>query len=101
VLRLAMPELAPSLIPAGSYPSLLRSYQTIGLYNFAVAHELLPDDLVYSVVRSVFEHQEEMMEVHSAAAATIPANMDHNTFLPLHPGAIRYYVQIGRAGQSD
>jgi TRAP-type uncharacterized transport system substrate-binding protein len=49
----------------------------------------------------VFEHHEEMMEVHSAAAATIPANMDHNLFLPLHPGAIRYYVQIGRAGQGD
>jgi TRAP transporter TAXI family solute receptor len=100
-LRLAMPELTPSLIPAGTYPSLLRPYQTLGLYNFAVAHELLPDDLVYNVVRSVFEHHEEMMEVHSAAAATIPANMDHNSFLPLHPGAIRYYVQIGRAGQSD
>ena len=100
-LRLAMPELTPSLIPAGSYPSLLRPYQTLGLYNFAVAHELLPDDLVYNVVRSVFEHHEEMMEVHSAAAATIPANMDHNSFLPLHPGAIRYYAQIGRAGQTD
>jgi len=100
-LRLAMPELTPSLIPAGTYPSLLRPYQTLGLYNFAVAHELLPDDLVYNVVRSVFEHHEEMMEVHSAAAATIPANMDHNSFLPLHPGAIRYYAQIGKAGQSD
>jgi TRAP transporter TAXI family solute receptor len=100
-LRLAMPELTPSLIPAGTYPSLLRGYQTVGLYNFAVAHELLPDDLVYQIVRSVFEHHEEMMEAHSAAAATIPANMDHNTFLPLHPGAIRYYAQIGRAGQTD
>ena len=100
-LRLAIPELTPSLIPAGSYPSLLRGYETLGLYNFAVAHEILPNDLVYNVVRSVFEHHEEMMEVHSAAAATIPANMDHNSFLPLHPGAIRYYAQIGKAGQSD
>jgi TRAP transporter TAXI family solute receptor len=100
-LRLAMPELTPSLIPAGSYPSLLRAYQTLGLYNFALAHELLPDALVYTVVRSVFEHHEEMMEVHSAAAATIPANINHNLFLPLHPGAIRYYVQIGKVGHTD
>src|SRR5438067_9078646 len=34
-LRLAMPELTPSRIPAGTYPSLLRHYQTLGLYNFA------------------------------------------------------------------
>ena len=99
--RLAMPELAPSRIPAGTYPSLLRHYETLGLYNFAVAHEQLPDDLVYQVVKSVFENHEEMMEGHAAAAATIPANIDRNSFLPLHPGAIRYYRQIGRAGQSD
>jgi uncharacterized protein len=99
--RLAMPELTPSRIPAGTYPSLLRHYETLGLYNFAVAHENLPDDLVYQVVRSVFENHEEMMEGHAAAAATIPANIDRNSFLPLHPGAIRYYRQIGRAGQSD
>jgi uncharacterized protein len=100
-LRLAMPELAPSRIPAGTYPSMLRHYQTLGLYNFAVAHSALPDGLVYNAVRAVFENHEEMMEMHAAAAATVPANIDRNTFLPLHPGAIRYYRQIGRAGQTD
>jgi TRAP-type uncharacterized transport system substrate-binding protein len=29
-LRLAMPELSPSRIPAGMYPSLLRNYETVG-----------------------------------------------------------------------
>jgi len=100
-LRLAMPELTPSLIPAGTYPSLLRHYQTLGLYNFVVARAELPDDLVYNVVRTVFENHEEMMEAHAAAAATVPANIDRNSFLPLHPGAIRYYRQIGKAGQTD
>ena len=100
-LRLAAPELAPSRIPAGTYPLLLRPYQTLGLYNFAVAHANLPNDLVYTAVRAVFENHEEMMETHAAAAATVPANIDRNTFLPLHPGAIRYYRQIGKAGQTD
>jgi TRAP transporter TAXI family solute receptor len=100
-LRLAMPELTPSLIPAGSYPSLLRQYQTLGLYNFAVAHADLSDSLVYNAVRAVFENHEEMMEAHAAAAATVPGNMERNSFLPLHPGAIRYYRQIGKAGQTD
>jgi hypothetical protein len=100
-LRLAIPELASSRIPAGTYPSLLRHYQTLGLYNFAVASAELPDDLVFNVVRAVFENHEEMMEAHAAAAATVPENIDRNSFLPLHPGAIRYYRQIGKAGQSD
>jgi TRAP transporter TAXI family solute receptor len=100
-LRLAMPEVTPSRIPAGSYPSLLRSYQTLGLFNFAVAHTQLPDVVVYHAVRAAFENQEEMMEANAAAAETIPANIERNSFLPLHPGAIRYYRQIGRAGQTD
>ena len=100
-LRLVMPELTSSRVSAGTYPSLLRHYQTVGLYNFAVAHAELPDDLVYNIVRVVFEKHEEMMEVHAAAAATVPTNVERNTFLPLHPGAIRYYRQIGRAGQTD
>jgi len=100
-LRLVMPELTPSRIPAGTYPSLLRPYETLGLYNFAIAQAELPDDLVYNVVRAVFENNEEMLETTAAAAATVPANLDRNSFLPLHPGAIRYYRQIGKAGQSD
>lgn len=56
-----MPELTPSRIPAGMYPSLLRNYETVGLYNFAVAHADLPDDFVYQVVRAVFENQDEMI----------------------------------------
>src|SRR5262249_43175926 len=48
-LRLALPELGASVVPAGSYPSLTRHYQTVGLYNFVVAHRTLPDDLVYGI----------------------------------------------------
>ena len=83
------------------YPSLLRNYETVGLYNFAVAHADLPDDFVYQVVRAVFENQDEMIEAHPAAAETVPSNLDRNLFIPLHPGAIRYYRQIGKAGQTD
>lgn len=100
-LRLALPELTPSLIAAGTYPSLVRNYQTVGLYNFAVAHEGLPSDLVFRAVKAVFDNHEQLVEVHAAAAATVPSNMARNTFLPLHPGAIRYYARSGGAGLGD
>lgn len=90
-LRLAVPELTPSVIPAGTYPSLMAAYETVGLYNFAVARADLPDDLVYRLVTVVFDHHDELVEVHPAAAATVPKNFVHNTFLPYHSGALRYY----------
>jgi TRAP transporter TAXI family solute receptor len=100
-LRLVMPELTPTRVPAGTYPSLLQHYETVGLYNFAVARADLSTDLAYQIVKAVFDNQQVLMEAHPAAAATIPANIDRNSFLPLHPGAIRYYQRIGKAGLSD
>jgi uncharacterized protein len=91
LLRLAVPELTSTVIPAGTYPSLRRPYETVGIYNFAVAHRDLPTDFVYQVVRIVFDFHAEMMEAHPAAAATVAANFVHNTLLPWHPGAARYY----------
>ena len=66
-------------------------YDTVGLYNFAVVDKNLPSSLVYEIVRAVFENHEEMMAIHPAAASTVPRNFVHNTFLPYHDGAIRYY----------
>lgn len=97
-LRLAIPELNPSTIPAGTYPSLNRPYRTVGLFNFAVAHRDLPADLVYRITDAVFDHHQEMLEIHPAAAATVPGNFVHNTFLPYHDGAMRYYGNTMAAG---
>jgi TRAP transporter TAXI family solute receptor len=97
-LRLALPELAPSLIAAGTYPSLRRHYQTIGVYNFAVARADLPDDLVYEILETVFNYHDEMMQIHPAAAETVPANFTRNTILPFHNGASRWYNNKAAAG---
>ena len=86
------------MIPPGSYPSLMAPYQTVGLYNFAVADKDLPSDLVYRIVDTVFTHHQEMIDIHPAAAATVPANFVHNTFLPYHPGALRYYGNVATTG---
>ena len=90
-LRLAIPELGLSVVAAGTYPSLLRHYQTVGLYNFAVAHMDLPDDLVHAIVDAVFANHQRMVEAHPAATETVPANFTRNTFLPFHDGASRWY----------
>lgn len=97
-LRLAIPELGLSVVPAGSYPSLTRHYQTVGLYNFAVAHRALPDDLVYAIAEAVFANHDEMMQNHSAAADTVPANFTRNTILPFHDGAARWYYNNSASG---
>ncbi len=97
-LRLAMPELAPSVIPAGIYPSLLRNYRTVGLYNFAVASKDMPNDLAYAIVDAVFANRDALVQAHPAAAATVRSNFSHNGFLPYHPGTLRYYSNLATSG---
>jgi len=97
-LRLAIPELGASVVPAGSYPSLTRHYQTGGLYNFAVARSSLPDDLVTAIAQAVFSGNDELMQANHAAAETVPANFTRNTLLPFHPGAMRWYANKATAG---
>ena len=95
ILRHQMPELTDSTIASGAYPSLTSDYHTVGLFNFVVANKDLPEDLVYRIVKTVFDEHAQLVKAHSAAGETIPANISRDTFLPIHPGALRYYREIG------
>ena len=95
VVRKAMPEFSPSTIAAGTYRNLEKDYVTIGMYNFTVGRADLPNDLVYQLVKAVFENQPRLVKASYTARDTIPQNAVNNTFLPFHPGAVRYYREIG------
>ena len=90
-----MPEFSPSKIAAGTYRFLEKDRATVGVYNFGIGRADLPDDLVYQLVKAVFENQPRLLKAHPAARDTLPQNVDKNTFLPFHPGAVRYYREIG------
>ena len=94
-IRKAMPELTISQINSGAYTSLDKTYTTVGLFAFAVGRDDLPDDLVYQLVKAVFDNQPRLVKATSAAIDTIPQNALKDTFLPFHPGAVRYYREIG------
>ena len=70
-------------------------YVTVGVYNFVIGRADLPNDLVYQLVKTVFENQPRLVKAAPTASETLPQNVDKNTFMPFHPGAIRYYREIG------
>lgn len=95
VIRKKLPEFSSSLVRKGTYPSLEADYATIGLYNFAIAHKDLPEELVYRIVKAAFDNRDELVKAYSAAKETVPGNIGKNVLLPMHPGAVRYYREIG------
>jgi hypothetical protein len=94
-LKAAMPELSDSTIPKGTYKHLTEDHKTVGVYNFGIAHKDLPDDLVYAITKAVLDSNPQMVKGHAAAKETLAENWDRNTFLPFHPGAVRYYKEKG------
>jgi hypothetical protein len=94
-LKAALPELSDSIIPKGTYKSLTEDHKTIGLFNFAIAHKDIPEDLVLGIMKSVLENNPQMVKGFSAAKETVLQNWVKNAFLPFHPGAIRYLRENG------
>jgi uncharacterized protein len=39
--------------------------------------------------------REDAADGGAAASEVLPQNVEKNTFLPFHPGAVRYYREIG------
>jgi TRAP transporter TAXI family solute receptor len=96
-LTTKFPELAETKIPAGTYKTLKEDQPTVGVFNFAIAHKDLPDDLAYAIVKAVMDNNERMKQGHAAAVETVPANAAKNAFLPFHPGAAKYFREKGVA----
>lgn len=96
-VRQAIPEVAVTVIPAGTYRTQKADMNTVGLFNFAVAHKDLPDSLVYELTKAIMENNAEMVQGHAAAKESFPANAIKNDFLTFHPGAVKYFKEKGIA----
>jgi len=91
----AYPYFSRYVIPAGTYETQTEDMTTVAIWNMAVGHKDLPEDFVYAIVKTVHENHQYMLETHAAAKETLPENVVNNEFLWMHPGAIRYYREIG------
>lgn len=91
----AYPAMAPYTIASGVYEGHDYEQPTVALWNFAIAHKDMPDSMVYEIVKLVLENNDRMMQIHSAAEDTVLENWDKNTFMPYHPGAVKYLEEKG------
>ena len=94
-LKKALPELSDSLIPKGTYKQMNGDHKTVGVFNFAIANKDVPEDLVYAVTKAVLDNNPAMVKGHAAAKETLTENWNRNTFLPFHPGTVRYFKEKG------
>ncbi|SDW98767.1 TAXI family TRAP transporter solute-binding subunit [Marinobacter mobilis] len=86
---------APFTIPANTYSSLNADSQAVSMWNFAVAGCDMPEELVYEMTRLTLENNDKMVSIHKAATTSVAENYVHNTVIPWHPGAARWFNENG------
>lgn len=90
------PFYGPVNIPKGAYSSTTEPVTTFGGYATIVTSAKVPDDVVYEVVRAVFENLDDFKALHPAYSILTPEGMIKNGIsAPLHPGAVKYYKEKG------
>jgi len=82
-------------IEPGVYDGHDYEQPTVSMWNFAIASTEMPDSLAYEITKLVLENNDRMLQIHAAADETLIENVDKNTFLPFHPGALQYYEEQG------
>ncbi len=93
----AFPEVSNFTIPANTYTGQTEDQASVAMWNFAIAHKDVPESLAYEITKLVMENNDRMVQIHAAAKATLLQNWVNNSFLPFHPGAVRYLEEKGIA----
>ena len=82
-------------IPAGMYNNK-EDIQTFGVGATFVSSAKVPDNVVYVVVKAVFENFADFKKLHPAFANLTEKEMITDSLsAPLHPGAAKYYKERG------
>ncbi len=83
-------------IPGGMYRGNPDDVMTFGVGATIVSSAKVPDEVVYNVVKAVFENFDTFRKLHPAFANLKKEEMVRDALTaPLHPGAEKYYKEVG------
>lgn len=89
------PYYAPFIIPGDTYPGVEQDCLSIQAANHLFVRADADDELVYQMTKVLYENTDKLVQTSRAAATISPAYAMQSTVVPLHPGAVRYYEEIG------
>lgn len=84
-------------IDMANYPGAVNATEgmvpTVAMPSTFVTSAHVPDELVYNLVKAVFENLDEFKSTHPALHSITPKSMLEGHSAPLHPGAEKYYKE--------
>lgn len=95
VAKINDPAFQVGIIPAKTYEGQDAEVSTIAIQNYLATREGVSTDMVYIMTKSMFESLDQMIAAHAAAKAIKRENAAKAPPAPLHPGAEKYYRELG------
>ena len=91
------PQYLPTTIEKGAYNGIDQPIETVGTGAMFACRADLPDDLVYEIVKTVYSQEgvDYLGNVIAALKSMSPNLAVSYKPIPLHPGAERYFREIG------
>lgn len=81
-------------IPGDTYKTMPTDVQTVAFAVVVDCHKDLPDDFIYEVTKMVWTHFDEFTTYHPVCKLFSAEAVERTNFA-YHPGAIKYYKEIG------
>lgn len=92
----------PASVPAGTYSGIDEEYRGLNVGSaHLITHADIDEQMVYDFTRLAYENRAKIAERHRAAASMTPENVVRQVGTEFHPGAIRYFEEIGIWPGSD
>lgn len=85
----------PYTIEAGTYPEQEKDIQTIAQPNFLAVNADVDENHVYELTKALYENLPFLNGIHQATKAMAIDRALAGLPVPLHPGAARYYAEVG------
>lgn len=83
------------IIPAGTYRGQVNDVTTATITNVLVSQTSVSDATAYQMTKLLFENLDRLAEAHPAAKDIRLERATNGLPIPLHPGAERFYREVG------
>ncbi len=90
------PFFHPITVPGGTYPDLKEDFPALNVGSMQLITSRNADpEVIYLVTKTLYEHRQQVQELHAVGKFITPENAPRYTGTPFHPGAIRFYREKG------
>lgn len=90
--------LEENTIPAGTYSDITNSDEdipTASMGNVLTVNSELDEEIVYQITKTINENIDQLPNIHESLSYYSLENATKNLMAPLHPGAEKYYEEVG------